>query len=82
MTLSHRLTTAYAIIVTALLIGISHGNRSLLSLEETHPDHPLTEAERVRLIVHITVPYFGGGILAAVMFLGFSRPCRRKLKIG
>jgi membrane protease YdiL (CAAX protease family) len=73
MTIGHRLTVAYAIIVTSLVFGFCHGNRHLLALEEKRPDLTLTQANRNHLSVRFTVPYFFGGIMLAAIFLFNTR---------
>jgi hypothetical protein len=78
MTLTHRLTAAYAIVITALLLGIGHGNRHLLALEAQRPDLSLTQANQNHIAARFTVPYLVGGVLVAAAFLTFTRQVKRR----
>jgi hypothetical protein len=82
MTLGHRLTAAYAIIVTSLLVGFNWGFRRLLELEIEFPGRTMSETERIRYIVHVIVPFLALGCFASLLFLVFTRHSRRRFKIG
>ena len=69
MTLLHRLTTAYAIIVTAIMLGACHANRKIMRLEEEKPELRLTQPQRNHFTVGLGFPYYIGGILVAFAFL-------------
>lgn len=81
MTLGHKLTAAYAIVVTSLLVGFNRGFRRLLELEIEFPGRTMSEAERIQYIVHVTVPFLALGGFAALLFLVFTRRTRRQLRI-
>jgi len=76
MTLTNRLTTAYAIVATAMLLGVGHANRHLLRLDEQRPELNLKQASRNHLGARITVPYLAGGVVVAIVFLVVSRQRR------
>jgi len=69
MTIGHRLTIAYAIIVTSLVFGSCHANRHLLALEKKRPDLILKQANRNHISARFIVPYFIGGIMIASLFM-------------
>jgi hypothetical protein len=82
MTLGHRLTAAYAIVVTWLLVGFNRSFSRLLELEIEFPGRTMSETERIRYIVHVTVPFLALGCFASLLFLVFTRRSRRRGKIG
>lgn len=73
MTLAHRITAAYAIVITSLLVGLAQGNRHMLKLEKENITYTLGETERGRIIAHISVPYLTGGAITALLFLVLTR---------
>ena len=79
MTLAHRITAVYAIVITSLLVGLAQGNRQVLKLEMKEIPYALTETDRSRIVAHTTVPYIAGGVVAGLLFLAFTRqPKTRK----
>ena len=54
MTLGHRLTLSYAVVVTSLLVGFSQGNRHVLRIEEAQPGMKLKQANE--LIASVVSP--------------------------
>ena len=83
MTLGHRLTAAYAIVVTSLLVGYNRGFRRLVELEVEFPGRSMSETERIQYIVHVTVPFLALGLFVSLLFLVFTRRSRRRqIKIG
>ena len=78
MTLTHRLTTAYAIVITALLLGIGHGGRHLIALDERTPELNLKQANRNHITALYAVPYLAGGVLVAAAFLVVTRTKKRR----
>jgi len=81
MTLGHRLTAAYAIVVTSLLVGFNRGFSRLLELEVEFPSRTMSETERIRYIVHVTVPFLALGLFVSLLFLAFTRQTKRRFKI-
>jgi hypothetical protein len=60
-------------VATAMLLGAGHANRRLLALDEQRPDLNLKQAHRNHIGAGITVPYFAGGVVTAVVFLVVTR---------
>ena len=73
MKLRHKLIIAYAILVTALLIGVDVGLRQLSRLTQTEPDLTYAEAEPFAIVVRVATPWFYIGAIAAGIFMLVAR---------
>lgn len=73
-----RLVIAYAILVTALVVGFEFGIRHLARLVETHPALTYGQANPVGIMARIGVPWMLCGLIAGGMFLFASKPRRKQ----
>lgn len=77
MKLWHKLIVAYAIFITALLIGFEMGLRQLARLAQTKPDLTYAQGEPTSIVVRVTTPWLYIGLVAAIVFM-LVAPRRKK----
>ena len=73
MKLWHQLIVAYAILVTALLIGCDVGLRQLSRLTQTKPDLTYAEGAPVAIVVRMATPWLYIGVVAGGIFMLVAR---------
>lgn len=78
MKLWHRIVTAYAIIVTALVVGFELGFRHLARLVESQPALTYGQANPVGIVARIGVPWVLLGLIAGGVFLFVSKPRKKQ----
>ena len=65
----HKLIAAYAIFVTALLVGFEMGLRQLSRLTESTPGLTHAQGEPVSIVVRVSTPWLYIGVVAACVFM-------------